>query len=90
MASQTLLFGHDTDPEESCSVCESHLQVAQTLTEVSQDSFFRRLRDDPRDIMPVLQGPYPYRSEWFTKSGTFFGVSVPVSRYKSGQRYFVK
>lgn len=93
MASQTLLFDDtETEPEDYCPVCESHLKRAEGmgLTEVSQDEFFRRLKADYRDIMPIAEGPFPYRSEWLAKSGGFFGVSVPVTRHGSGNRYFVK
>jgi hypothetical protein len=93
MAHQTFCFDDvATEPEDYWPVCESHLKRAEelSLTEVSQDEFFRRLKADYRDIMPIAEGPAPYRSEWLAKSGGFFGLSVPVSRYKSGTRYFVK
>ena len=79
-----------THDEEPCSVCESHMRKTEGFFEVSQDVFFRKLKDDPRDIMPVVQGPFPYMSEWLTKSGHMWGLSVPTSRHGARKRYFVQ
>jgi len=91
MFSQALLFSDmDTEEEQPCSVCEFHLEKTAGFTEVQQDVFFRKMKEEPVDIMPIAEGPFPYRSDWCSRSGYIWGVSVPTSRHGSQKRYFVR
>lgn len=52
--------------------------IAANMREVTKDEFFAALYADPRDIMPRIERPYPYTSEWRNQKSfrqELFGVS---------------
>lgn len=65
--------------------------LSEGMHQVTKEAFFVSLYADPRDVMPMIDGPWSdscgYVSEWRDRSKALFGVSDNGG--DNGSRYWL-